>query len=108
MTRSKKRRQVAALQSSPQRSKPFVSISVHSWLNFRLFVAKRFDGIERGGFARGIEAEEDANGCAEQECNSNRPDRNQRGPMRINRQDTGRADAADDSDDAADGAQRHR
>jgi hypothetical protein len=30
-----------------------------------LFVAERFDGVERGGFARWIKAEEDADGCAE-------------------------------------------
>ena len=81
MTRIEKRRQVrhgesvlwriAALQSSPQRSKPFVSISVHSWLNFGLLVAQGFNGIERGGFAGGIESEEHAHGCAEQKCNSN-------------------------------------
>ena len=72
MTRIEKRRQVTALQSSPQQSKLFVSISVHSWLNFRLFVAQRFDGIERGGFARGIKAEEHADDCTEQERNRDR------------------------------------
>ncbi len=71
MTRIEKRRQVAALQSSPQRSKPFVSISVHSWLNFGLFVAQGFDGIEGGGFARRIKSKEHADGCAEQKCDSN-------------------------------------
>ena len=65
MTRIEKRRQVAALQSSPQQSKPFVSISVHSWLNFRLFVAECFDWVEGGGFTRGIKSEENADGCAE-------------------------------------------
>ena len=34
-------------------------------LVIRLFVAERFDGVERGGFARWIKAEEDADGCAE-------------------------------------------
>jgi hypothetical protein len=29
------------------------------------FVAEGFDGVERGGFACGIKAEEHANGCAE-------------------------------------------
>jgi hypothetical protein len=29
------------------------------------FVAERFDGVECGGFARWIKAEEDADGCAE-------------------------------------------
>ena len=33
--------------------------------SFISFVAERFDGIERGGFARGIKAEEDADSCAE-------------------------------------------
>jgi hypothetical protein len=33
--------------------------------SFLSFIAKRFDGIERGSFARGIKPEEDANGCAE-------------------------------------------
>jgi hypothetical protein len=30
-----------------------------------LFVAERFDGVECGGFARWVKAEEDADGCAE-------------------------------------------
>ena len=34
-------------------------------LSFVSFVAERFDGIERGGFARWIKAEENADGCAE-------------------------------------------
>jgi hypothetical protein len=29
------------------------------------FVAEGFDGVERGGFARRVKAEEDADGCAE-------------------------------------------
>ena len=33
--------------------------------SFVSFVAERFDGVERGGFARWIKAEEDADGCAE-------------------------------------------
>jgi len=33
-----------------------------------LLVAERFDGVERGGFARWIKTKEDADGCAEQEC----------------------------------------
>jgi hypothetical protein len=33
--------------------------------SFDSFVAERFDGVERGGFARWIKAEEDADGCAE-------------------------------------------
>jgi hypothetical protein len=33
--------------------------------SFLSFVAERFDGVERGGFARWIKAEEDADGCAE-------------------------------------------
>ena len=38
----------------------------HSTFSFViLFVAERFDGVERGGFARWIKAEEDADGCAE-------------------------------------------
>jgi hypothetical protein len=35
--------------------------------SFVSFVAERFDGVERGGFARWIKAEENANGSAEQE-----------------------------------------
>jgi hypothetical protein len=33
-----------------------------------LLVAEGFDGVERGGFARRIKAEEDADSRAEQEC----------------------------------------
>jgi hypothetical protein len=33
--------------------------------SFVSFVAERFDGVERGSFARRIKAEENANGCAE-------------------------------------------
>ena len=33
------------------------------WKPELLFVAERFDGVERGGFARWIKAEEDADGC---------------------------------------------
>ena len=33
--------------------------------SFVLFVAERFDGVERGGFARWIKAEEDADSSAE-------------------------------------------
>lgn len=35
------------------------------WKPELLFVAERFDGVERGGFACWIKAEEDADGCAE-------------------------------------------
>ena len=33
--------------------------------SFVSFVAERFDGVERGGFACWVKAEEDANGCTE-------------------------------------------
>jgi hypothetical protein len=33
--------------------------------SFVSFVTKRFDGVERGGFARWIKAKEDADGSAE-------------------------------------------
>jgi hypothetical protein len=37
-----------------------------------LLIAQRFNRIEGGGFARRIEAEEDANGAAKEEGDNNR------------------------------------
>jgi hypothetical protein len=39
-----------------------------------LLIAQRFDGIERGGFARRVKAKENSNRCAEQKCNGDRTD----------------------------------
>src|ERR1044072_4944251 len=36
-----------------------------------LFIAKRLDGVEGGGFSRGIKAEKNSNRCAEQKRNCN-------------------------------------
>ena len=49
-----------------------IRLSVESAVKaFVLLVAQRFDGIERGGFARWIKSEEHAHSGAEQECDGN-------------------------------------
>src|SRR6266545_6809871 len=78
-----------------------------SWVKF-LFVAQRFDWIERGGLARWVKAEKDADRCAEQKCNRDRTDRDERRPIRVDRQNPGRADATDDSNYPANGTERYR
>src|SRR3954453_1922484 len=70
--------------------------------SFISLVAQRFDGIEGGGFARRIKSEEDADGCAEQKGDHDGGDRNQRGPMRVNRQNAGCANAAENPNHSAD------
>ncbi len=47
------------------RASTFLRHSTFERSSFVSFVAERFDGVERGGFARWIKAEEDADGCAE-------------------------------------------
>src|SRR3954471_11410592 len=70
--------------------------------SFISLVAQRFDGIEGGGFACGIKAKENADGCAEQKGEDYGADRNQRGPMCVNRQNGGGANAAENPNSAAD------
>jgi hypothetical protein len=40
----------------------------------QLFVAKRLDRVEGGGFSSGVKAEENSNRCAEQKGNCNGTD----------------------------------
>ena len=74
-----------------------------------LFVAQRFDRIELRGFARRVKTEEDTDGRAEEKRDHNRSrSRSASASSRMADKMLGRADPADDSNDAADRTERHR
>src|SRR6266404_1324383 len=74
----------------------------------KLFVAQCFDRIERGGFARGIKAEENSDRSTETKRKNDRADRNEGGPMRIGRHYFRCTDTEDDSNNSAGKAKCHR
>ena len=66
-----------------------------------LFIPQRVDGIEGGGFARGVEAEENADGGAEEEGSDDGRGRDHHGPFGEDGEELRGSDADRDSDDAA-------